>query len=220
MFLPWHLPLFQGISQEERERIQKLPWHEYTFEKKEIILRSGSEYKHLWIIISGECQAIFPSLVGEVFVVEKLRAPVVLASALLFASSSYLPVDVEAITPGKALYVEKSVWENILGECEILRKNFLREVSDKLLLISKRMMLFQLPVEKRLLLYLSQMKKDSMEIHLPMSIENLAAYLFVTRQALCRVFRRLEKEGYLLQDRRTIRLQPRFLEEFGVKNGE
>ncbi len=214
MFLPWHLGLFQGISPEERERIQSLPWHERAFEKGEILLRSGTEYKSLWIITSGECRAIFPSFGGEMLVVETLRAPVVLASAILFASSPLLPVDVEAVTAGSLLSIEKSLWEKVLGECKVLRENFLREVSDKLILISKRMMLFQLPVERRLLWYLSQMKRDGTEIHLSMSIENLANYLFVTRQALCRVFRRLEKEGYLVQQRRTVHLLPRFFAEF------
>ncbi|MCX7881997.1 MAG: Crp/Fnr family transcriptional regulator [Brevinematales bacterium] len=214
MFIPWHLSLFEGISEEEKQFLFTLPWREKFFSKGDIILQAGVEYTTLWILTRGECRAIFPSGEGEPVVAEILHAPVVIASAVLFAHEPFLPVNVEAIKDGSALLIEKREWEKCLGKCDTLRKNFLREVADKLVILTRRMVLLQLPVEKRVLSFLTSVYKGEETILLPMTIEQLAHYLCVARQVLCRVFRRLEDKKYLIQQRRVIILKKRFFEEW------
>jgi len=214
MFFPWHMDVFSGISDREKEEILRLPWREREFRKKEVILRAGSEYTSLGILTSGECQALFPSWDEAPRVVEVLKSPTMIASAIVFASEPVLPVHVEAITDGRWISVDKREWERCLGICETLRRNFLREVSDKLVVLSRRIQLLQLPVEKRLLHYLAWCARHRREVVLSMTIEQLAQYLFVTRQALCRIFRRLEEKGYFVQKRRRFVLLDRFVHEY------
>ncbi|NPV38023.1 hypothetical protein BREVNS_2272 [Brevinematales bacterium NS] len=216
MFFPWHLSLFEDLSSEEREMLLRLPWKEKHFKKGEILFLEGSPYTSLWILTGGECRAIFSSFSysQEPLVVEILKSPVVLAPAILFASYSYFPVTVEALTEGKLLWVEKVLWENCLTRCEKLMRNFLRDISDKLVILSRRMILLQLPVQSRVLSFLVHTYKGEEKIILPMSIEQVATYLGMARQVLCRIFRKLEMEGYLTQTRRTIILKKRFFDEY------
>ncbi|MDI3471804.1 MAG: family transcriptional regulator, dissimilatory nitrate respiration regulator [Thermotogaceae bacterium] len=195
------LDLFENITLGELEKIlQSSNGVMLSYQPGETIKFKGEECSELLILLTGEVQAQMQNEEGKVMVVENIKSPSVLASAFLFSSKNFYPVDIIAKDKVKILSFSK---EKVLEICQQNRKfllNLLRNMGDRVTFLSEKLYLFSLSdLKERIARYLFQISNGNKQLKLPTTKEELSKIFGVTRPSLSRAFSQLEKEGLIEQ---------------------
>jgi CRP-like cAMP-binding protein len=195
------LDLFENITLGELEKIlQSSNGTMFSYQPGEIIKFKGEECNELLILLIGEVQAQMQNEEGKMIVVENIKSPNVLASAFLFSSKNFYPVDIIAKDKVKILSFPK---EKVVEICQQNKKfllNLLRNMGDKITLLSEKLYLFSLSdLKERIVRYLFQISNGREQFKLPTTKEELSKILGVARPSLSRIFSQLVKEGLIEQ---------------------
>jgi CRP-like cAMP-binding protein len=175
--------LFRGVGIEELERLLgpgTLAARDYP--AGSVLLRAGSAYDSLWVLVAGSVAAEMMSVSGKTIRIESISAPEPLASAILFAPESALPVTVRALEDTRALALAR---ETVIGLCQANRSfllNYLADSGSRIAAFSERFRLMQLPSSK----------------------ERLAETFGVTRPSLSRELSSMAREGLVAVEGRRI----------------
>ena len=167
---------FQGMKEEELVALLfGLPNSLKHFEPGDIIARQGDLCKGLYILASGRVRAGMINDEGKELTVEEIGAPNLLASAFIFATENRFPVNVEAI--------------EFMRLHPLMMQNFLKDISDRSVFLSRKLNEFALlNLKTRLLKYL----ETHSAIH---NQQEVAQKLGVTRPSLARALSELVNEG-------------------------
>ena len=134
------LEIFKNITEFEYKNIMaEIRVAERNFSKDSVILHQGDIYNDLHIIINGSCIGQMIDFSGKCIKIEDFISPFILASGILFLKKNILPVTVIAITDTKFLTINKN---DVLKLCTLRKKflkNFLADVSDKIVFISEKL---------------------------------------------------------------------------------
>ena len=126
---------------------------------------------------------------GKELTVEEIGAPNLLASAFIFATENRFPVNVEAIGPCEVFVIGKERFLEFMRLHPLMMQNFLKDISDRSVFLSRKLNEFALlNLKTRLLKYL----ETHSVIH---NQQEVAQKLGVTRPSLARALSELVNEG-------------------------
>ena len=181
---------FQGIKEEELIAfLFGSPNCLKHFDSDDIIARQGNLCKGLYILASGVVRAGMINEEGKELTIEEIEAPCLLASAFIFATESRFPVNIEAIKPCKVFIISKERFLEFMHLNPLVMQNFLKDISDRSVVLSKKLNEFALQnLKTRLLNYLD----THPTIH---NQQEVAQKLGVTRPSLARALSELINEG-------------------------
>ena len=108
-----HIPLFASCSEAELKQLLEKPHKVSTHQPGEMLIRFGTPCRSLLLLTEGEVESRMGSVEGRELVVDRLKAPCVLAPAFLFGSNN---IFIGSVTRGKE---QKEFGE---GFCELFRK--------------------------------------------------------------------------------------------------
>jgi CRP/FNR family transcriptional regulator, dissimilatory nitrate respiration regulator len=200
--------LFTGMGVEELDALLgpgRLSARDYP--AGSTLLLAGSAYDSLWVIIEGSVSAEMMSVSGKTIRIESIAAPEPLASAILFAPESILPVTVRALEATRALALPR---ETVIGLCRASRRfllNYLADSGSRIAALSERFRLMQFATLRERLadwILRQALRGGGDELLLPSSKEKLAETFGVTRPSLSRELSSMAREGLLSVEGRRI----------------
>lgn len=182
--------LFRGLKEDELAAfLFGVPNSLKPFKAGEIIAHQQMLCKGLYLLVTGSVRAEMINEEGKELTVEELKAPAVLASAFIFATENRFPVQVKAIEPCEVFIIGKERFLEFMHRYPVMMQNFLTDISNRSVFLSKKLNEFALlDLKKRVLKYL----ETHPAIH---NQREVAQMLGVTRPSLARVLSELSNEG-------------------------
>jgi len=204
-------PLFRGLKGEDIERIfSEITYTVRSYAKGSFVIMRGDRYDRLHILIEGQVAAQMQGPSGKVVTVETLRAPDLLASAILFSPDPSIPVSVRTLTDTEILTIRKEELIRLFKAAPSVLEAYLNDMGSKVAILSEKFRLSQFSTirEKVAGFLLDQASKQkSGTVHLPYTKETLAEIFGVTRPALSRVFSQMEDEGAIQSKGRRVSIE-------------
>jgi CRP/FNR family transcriptional regulator, dissimilatory nitrate respiration regulator len=203
------LDLFKDITDFEYNNImQENKIYEKKYSAGSTLLHQGDAYNELNIIIEGECNGEMVDFSGKIVKIEEFKSPYVLASGILFSKNNFLPVSVSSKTKVKILIISKNDILKICAASRNFLKNFLTDISDKLVFISQKISFLTFKtIKEKIANYLISLPKDKDQIvTLVSSIEELANLFGVSRPSLSRAFSELEEKKIIQKNKKKIKI--------------
>ncbi|CAK7026031.1 MAG: hypothetical protein PARBA_01092 [Parabacteroides sp.] len=181
---------FQGMKEEDiLPFLFAVPNSLKQFEPGDIIARQGAICKSLYLLATGTVRAGMINEEGKELTIDNIPGPSLLAPAFIFATENRIPVNIEAETGCEVFIIGKERFLNFMHEHPQVMENFLKEISDRSVFLSKKLNEFALlNLKTRLLKYL----ETHPAIH---NQQEVAQKLGVTRPSLARALSELISEG-------------------------
>ena len=160
------LPLFQGLTHEEFQRlIESYPFHFLKFADGERIVEAGEACSHLRFIVAGAVRFSTSSRALKVAVVHTLDSPDVIAPDHLFGLDTSYPFDAWASGETALLQIKKLDFLDMLSHSHVLAINVLNYLSRNAQAVRNRMLNAQnMRVAERLaliaILFTAQRSRD------------------------------------------------------------
>ena len=134
-----HCILFKDMNYEDIEKfIKNSNFTVKKYFKGSLVVQEDSHCKELGILLKGllEVQSLFPS--GKSLTLNRLKPAEIFGETILFSKSSNFPYNIEAIEDSKIMFIKKSDLVNCLSNCHHFMENFLELLSDRLLMLNKK----------------------------------------------------------------------------------
>jgi CRP-like cAMP-binding protein len=202
-------PLFSGIAVGRLgSALASLPLRVQSFEAGRVVLLAGCAYEDLRVLLEGDASAEMTSGEGKTIIVETLRAPDAIATAVLFSPSRRLPVTLVATTKLRLVVIPRAALLSLSATFPPLLEALLSDMGGRLaFLADKYRSLSFATLRERLadwLLRGAQRRGGRLEVRLETSKERLASVFGVARPSLSREFGQLEERGLVEVKGRTI----------------
>ena len=180
------------------------PKEAIRFEKGQTIAIEGDRCEGLYIISDGMVEIVSYALSGKQIVYNQLGEGEMFGNHLVFSSDPVYKGNVQAKTDCELIYISKETLLEILQEDKEFLIYYLKLNSDFGKELNAKMKILSFDsAEERLLFYLE--KHDGMIIM--KSIASLADTLFLQRETLSRLIHRMENEGRLILNGKTITMK-------------
>ncbi len=204
------VPLFSGLSDTQLETLESNS-SVLKADKGQIIFLEGAEAKGLYVLLAGQVKIFKSSAEGKEQILHMLSPGEPFAEVPMFQGTRF-PANAMAVQPSTVLYTEKSVLVRLMERDASLAMAMLAALSNRLRQMAS--MIGQLTLREvpaRLAAYLLHQagEKEADTFVLDMSKGNLAGLLGSTREALSRSLARLEDQGLIAMDNRTITILDR-----------
>jgi CRP-like cAMP-binding protein len=202
-------PLFKGMTPDEvRIILSAVVFRVKKFQSGLMISQSGEPVNALIVVIRGVVKGEMVDYEGRVIKIEDIPAPGALASAFMFGSSNWFPVNVIAVSDGELLIIEKPDFLKLLMKSDTLLLNFLEMISNRSQFLSEKIKFLNFKTIKgKLANYiLEKAGKESVSVTLGMTQNELADFFGVARPSVARALGDLEKEGYIDAKGKNIRI--------------
>lgn len=158
------------------------------------VVRQGDLCRGVYILVSGRVRCSMSGDNGKEITVDEMTAPCILASAFIFATENRFPVNVEALVPCELYVIDKARFLEFMYKHPVMLENFLRDISDRGVFLSKKVNEFALQnLKTRILAYLEK----NQDIH---NQRELAQRLGVTRPSLARALSELIAESKIKKE--------------------
>ena len=204
--------LFKNKSFDEIEALLSIiNFKEENIAENEIIFSLVQKADRIGIILSGvvDVQKIFPN--GKVVIIERKRAPEVIGESSIFSKYEYYPDNICACKPTKVLFITKPDLLRLFALDNQFMLNFLESTSNSTLMLKHKIGILSLDsIQEKIAGYLVHYLQYESEtnntniVTLPFSKKAWAEYMDVSRTSLSRELRKLEVEGILSFQKRTI----------------
>lgn len=201
---------FRELNIEEITNLMsKISYSVKPYNKGAIIANEDEECSSLGIVLEGmvEIQRIYLS--GKQIIVKRLSNGEVFGEALIFSDKSSYPATIAAFSDCKVLYISKA---DILKLCtmnEILLKNFMSALSNKIFVLNSKIKTIAFKsVKHKVINYILEQAKvqKSKTIKLKESKEEIAAAIGIPRPSLSRELMNLRDLNYIEFDRNIINI--------------
>lgn len=202
-------PLFKGMTPDEvRIILSNVVFRVKKFQSGLMISQSGEPVNALIVVIRGVVKGEMVDYEGRVIKIEDIPAPGALASAFMFGSRNWFPVNVIAVSDGELLIIEKPDFLKLLMKSDTLLLNFLEMISNRSQFLSEKIKFLNFKTIKgKLANYiLEKAGKESVSVTLGMTQNELADFFGVARPSVARALGDLEKEGYIDAKGKNIRI--------------
>lgn len=212
-------PLFDDIPKEKYSAVLScLKGEERSFVKDQVLLFAGETSNRAGVLLSGEARVLMYCADGRFVSIGSLSEGEVFGEALACSPESGSPLQIEAVSPVKALYLD---FDPLLAErsgCQYrsrVTRNLLLSMSREAQQLNGKIRVFAEPrLRERIRIYLQGQKISNGCITLKSGRSELASEIGVDRSALSRELGRLQSEGLITIDGRRIIIEdPAFLEE-------
>ena len=108
------------------------------------VVRQGDLCRGVYILVSGRVRCSMSGDNGKEITVDEMTAPCILASAFIFATENRFPVNVEALVPCELYVIDKARFLEFMHKHPVMLENFLRDISDRGVFLSKKVNEFAL----------------------------------------------------------------------------
>jgi CRP-like cAMP-binding protein len=145
---------------------------------------------------------------GKVIKIEDIPAPGALASAFIFGSRNWFPVNVIAVSDGELLMIAKSDFLGLMMKNDIILANFLDMISNRSQFLSEKIKFLNFKTIKGKLAHfiLQKSGRDGLSVTLGMTQNDLADFFGVARPSVARALGEMEEEGLLVAKGKNIRI--------------
>lgn len=207
------IPLFRSVPEAELERIfTELKINETIFKKSDILAMQDEPVNRLIILLTGSVKGEMMDASGRVVKVEDIEAPSPLAILFLFGTENRFPVQAIAREDTTAVIIPRQSVLRMLTMNEVILKNYLDISADFAARLSRKLHFMSLhTIRQKLAVYLLDLSKkqgaDTVVIDRPKSA--LAEYFGVARPSLERELTRMQNEGLLAAEKKTVTIKNR-----------
>ena len=201
---------FYGIDDNKTKQIiSELRYVSKKYYKGQIIANEGEECNSLGLVIEGtiEIQRIYSS--GKYIVLKQMKSGEVFGEAIIFSQKNEYPATIIASSDSLILYLKK---EDIIQLCikeEIILKNFITLLSDKIFVLNRKIktISFKSIRQKVVNFILEQVKEsDSKIIRLKLNREGISSLLGIPRPSLSRELMKLRDDRMIKFNKNTIEI--------------
>lgn len=207
--------LFKGISQDLLPKLLKcLNFQSFTYKKNEYIAMENEKSKGIGIVLSGSISIIKETLTGSRIILANFKEGDTFGEIIAFSSMGIFPSTVFVQTDCEIMFIypEKilGICENICASHKILIKNILCLISNRALLLNKKVEYLTIKsIRSKLCKYLLEQykKTGTLTFTLPLNRENLADFLNVSRPSMSRELCKLRDEGIIEFYKETIKIK-------------
>jgi len=204
------VPLFSSLSPSQLTTLENNS-AVLKMDKGQVVFLEGAEAKGFYVLLSGQVKIYKSSPEGKEHILHVLGPSEPFAEVPMFQGSRF-PANAMAIQQSSVLYIEKSVLIRLMERDTGLALAMLASLSQRLRQMTT--MIGQLTLREvpaRLAAYLLHQsdEKGLDTFDLDMSKGHLAGFLGATREALSRSLAKLEDQGFIAMDNRTITILDR-----------
>lgn len=198
--------MFQKIGEEDlTSMLDCFQPNILKFKKNSHIATAGNSFADLGILLKGEAALIQENAAGYRLSKVLLQPGTLLGEMALFSHNSVWPATVVAQKSCHVLYLpQKKLLEVCANHCQCHRtiiKNILRDISDEVLRLNKKIAYISLKNRRSkicsFLLEQYQNNNSSLTFLLPMRRSELADFLNISRTSISREFCSLKDEGVI-----------------------
>jgi CRP-like cAMP-binding protein len=191
--------LFVGKSPSELQQLlSDIGYRTAAFQKNEVIFSPNQTADMMGIILSGtvDIQKVFPS--GKLVIITRKTACDLLAEPSIFSRATHYPNQVSACKPCRIMLIHKNEVLKLLRRDEAIMSNFLKSVSDSMLLLKHKIGILSLnSIQAKIAAFLFHALNHTDDhnnvnlITLPYSKTAWAEYLNVSRTSLARELKKM-----------------------------
>ena len=191
-------PVCMNIPVDEREKfLDEITYKTKFFEKGECIAQQGYTVNALYILLKGSAKAEMISDSETVLNMEIVKAPNLLAPALLFAENNRFPVDIVALEDCEIILISKDSIVKQLSSNEEFLQGFMKFNSNRVNFLSERLKLLSTKTIKGKLAQYSLARTNHQNFTLDRKQAELAEYFGVTRPSLSRSLSEMIEDGII-----------------------
>lgn len=180
-----------------------------TYSKNEIIHIEGELCKQIEIILNGEIAIERIGLGGDLMTVNHFKSGDIIGANLIFSSTDHYPMTITATQPTEVITIQKDILFELCNSYPSFLMQFIRIISDISVLIGTKMKnRISRTIRQSIITYISkqyQIQKTT-TITLTMSKKSLAEMFGVSRTSLSRELQKMESDGLITFDAKTIRI--------------
>ena len=170
------------------------------YPKGNMVVFEGSKCEELGILLEGllEAQALYPS--GKLLTLTRLKPVEIFGEAILFSKMSKFPATIEAIKDSKIMFIKKEDLINCLTNCHKFMENFLELLSNKLLMLNKKVKMLSLEsIRQKIENFLREeyKKQKSNIIKVSLSRKEMAEHMGIQRPSLSRELIKMRDAGII-----------------------
>ena len=200
--------LFKELNSEDLSNF--LNMSNYTtkkYPKGNMVVIEDSKCEELGILLEGllEVQTHYPS--GKLLTLARLKPAEIFGEAVLFSKMNKFPVTIGAIKDSKIMFIKKENLISYLINCHKFMENFLELLSNKLLILNKKVKMLSLEsIRKKIGNFLMEeyKKQGSNIIKVSFSRKEMAEHMGIQRPSLSRELIKMRKEGIIEFDKKVI----------------
>ena len=162
-----------------------------SYKKGGIVVLQDSVCKSLLLLCQGTLLAKMTQAEGMEIVIEHLSAPEILAPAFIYGTENRFPVTLQAEDEVIIWSLSKDDFLKMMETDDALLRNFLRQISDRSVFLSRKLNEFALQnLSTRIISYLQRNAVIT-------NIQDVAFIMGVARPALSRTLSAMVEEGVL-----------------------
>lgn len=175
-----------------------------TYQGGDLITIGGSTFEGVGLVLKGQVLVAKELITGHRHIMAKLSVNHLFGEMIAFSENKRWPATVESITESTILFLPPDM---ILGTCthacvghSQLIRNMLQIVSSKALRLNRKVEYLTLKgMREKLATYLIEVQQMSHKeiFEIPLSREELAAFLNVSRPSMSRELSRMKDEGLI-----------------------
>lgn len=200
--------LFRDIKYEDLSNF--LNMSNYTIKKYpegNVVVIEGSNWEGLGILLEGllEVQTFYPS--GKLLTFSQLKPVEIFGEAILFSKVNKFPATIGAIRDSKIMFIKKEDLISCLTNCHKFMENFLELLSNKLLILNKKVKMLSLEsIRKKIENFLREeyKKQGSNIIKVSLSRKEMAEHMGIQRPSLSRELIKMRDAGIIDFNREVI----------------
>ena len=191
-------PVCMNIPVSEREKfLNEIEYKTKLYKKGECIAQQGEMVNALYILLKGSAKSEMISDSETILNMETVKAPNLLASALLFAADSQFPVDIVALEDCEIILISKDSIVKQLGSNEEFLQGFMKFNSNRVHFLSERLKLLSTKTIKGKIAQYVLARSNHQNFTLDRKLTELAEYFGVTRPSLSRSLSEMIEEGII-----------------------
>lgn len=204
--------LFQMITEKERERILKCSRSgQREYPSGTYIFEQGGTPTRLFLLLKGQVQICKDFTSGKRDVLYLVEAGNVFGEIFLFGDKKHYWYDAVAVTDVSVLEMPWDFFyhfcSNACDHHKQLTQNMLEIMSENNFKITRKLHIVSTSsLRERIAIWLIDSMNEEAVVELHMNREQLADFLGVARPSLSRELMRMQKDGLIQVERRTIRV--------------
>ncbi len=193
--------LFKNIKTDcLKKTIGMLAYHICEYPKDSTIAIEDDNCNQLGILLKGllTVQTIYPS--GKVLTLTQIGDSDIFGEVVLFSQAHQYPATITSLKDSKVLFIGRKALVELLSEHPCIMENFLSLLSNKLLMLNRKVKLLSLEsIRQKISNYLlTQYKnKNSHTFSVSLSRKEMAEHMGIPRPSLSRELMKMKEEGII-----------------------
>jgi CRP/FNR family transcriptional regulator len=199
-----HADFFEGASKESKHQLAEICIPK-SYEKKETIFTEGDEGYAFYLLATGSIALYKGSPSGRDIMIKIVQPGEIFAEVILFEQNHY-PVTATAVNSGMLFVIPKQQFYCLLNN-ELFRNDFLSMLMRKQRYLTDKIRYLTMhDVEDRFFNFIEEHFGKKNQVVLNFSKKDIAAAIGATPETYSRLIGRLESEGKIKFDGKTLKI--------------